>query len=160
MWQKLKLYHGTDALSATSIRRDGIDLSRAGTFRKDFGPGFYLTTNESQAKIWASVVTKDTSRVPSVIEFILDRNDFHDLKILIFTLEKCDPGYWEFVKHCRFEKPVNHRCMNETFYDMVVGPVARMPRDSNPYTEPGFDQFCAHTVKAVDLLNKRILGEI
>jgi hypothetical protein len=154
MWQKLKLYHGTDFASASSIFEFGVELSHSRTEDLDFGPGFYLTTNQKQAENWSGFVSRRRQTKPGLVTFELDRNDFHDLKSLVFTLEDCDPGYWAFVRHCRTETTVDHRCGNDLRYDMVIGPVAESWGKS-PRTKPGCDQFSFHTEKAVKLLNTR-----
>lgn len=159
-WQRLRLYHGTDAGSADAIAQHGVDLSRSRKTGLDFGPGFYLTTNLAQAKNWAGSVSKFRKKAPACVGFELDRTDFHKLKFLLFTLEDCDPGYWAFVSHCRFDAMIDHRCGNGEFYDIVVGPVAKTWRQGRRTTWPGHDQYSFHTNDAVSLLNTRWIGGV
>lgn len=141
-WQRLKLYHGTDAASATAIRTYGIKLSEARA-HTDFGPGFYMTSIGYQAKTWAMGAS------PDLVEIDVSRYDFHPFKVLHFTI--ADDSYWEFVKHCRMEDSPHHRCGNESRYDIVIGPVTRDWRDR--LIHQGYDQFSFHTDVAVDWLN-------
>src|SRR5437868_1542573 len=48
----LVLYHGTVAAHAASIQALGVNPLK-GRLGTDFGPGFYTTTVERQAKSWA-----------------------------------------------------------------------------------------------------------
>lgn len=159
-WGRLKLYHGTDADSLGSICRNGIDLSFSRKIDTDFGPGFYLTTSLIQAQKWAGIISKSRKKAPACVGFELDRADFHRLKILLFTLEDCDPGYWAFVLHCRFDAIVDHQCGNGGFYDIVIGPVAKSWRQGRLTTWPGHDQYSFHTTEAVELLSTRCIGGV
>ena len=48
----LVVYHGTDNAAASSIFKNGIELSLSQPFT-DFGAGFYTTTSLPQAQNWA-----------------------------------------------------------------------------------------------------------
>src|SRR5437764_15411568 len=46
------LWHGTTALHKADLEKNGIDLSKCAV-DTDFGRGFYTTTLERQARLWA-----------------------------------------------------------------------------------------------------------
>jgi RNA:NAD 2'-phosphotransferase (TPT1/KptA family) len=77
----LRLYHGTTEAAVESIRRDGVLLA-VGRRDLDFGRGFYLTTNDSQARDWAQKRAIETRSRPVVLEFAADRDKLASLEAL------------------------------------------------------------------------------
>lgn len=67
----MRLYHGTDLLSAKDICVNGIDLSKS---RKhiDFGRGFYLTDDYFTAKKWAKHKALQRNSDPAIINVDFD----------------------------------------------------------------------------------------
>ena len=63
----VKLFHGTDKVSAMSIVSNGADIFRSRP-DGDFGYGFYATTKREQAWDWAD----SKEGVPAVVSFYLD----------------------------------------------------------------------------------------
>lgn len=83
-----KIYHGT------SIYYEEPDLAEAADF-KDFGRGYYLTTNESQAAKWAIRYLKDNdlNDTAYVYEYEFDTDNTKNLKtleLLVYNKEWLD----------------------------------------------------------------------
>lgn len=72
-----KLYHGTN------MYFEEPDLAEAADF-KDFGRGYYLTTNQFQAERWAirDLIDNDKNDVAYVYEYEFDTDDTKNLRIL------------------------------------------------------------------------------
>ncbi len=120
----MTVYHGTDNISAASIR-SGINR---GAFRprSDFGAGFYLTTVPHQARQWANQRARRT-RVASaeLLEFEMSRNAIESLRHMAFTTDSTD--YYDFITYCRAGLPLHGPRRAQT-YDIVYGPVSLWPQ--------------------------------
>lgn len=104
----MKLYHGTNG------DFDEIDLKHSSRY-KDFGQGFYLTTNFMTAKRMAEKKFMVYGGEPLVQVFEYEQSP--DLKVR--TFEKPDYQWAEFI--------VNNRTRGNNFshdYDIVIGPIA------------------------------------
>src|SRR5271169_759255 len=66
------LYHGTADMYVASILQ-GVDLNWCQPLR-DFGKGFYTTTNQVQAELRARERAKQLGDIPAVIAFTVERN--------------------------------------------------------------------------------------
>lgn len=105
----MKLYHG----STVAVESPDVTHSRGSL---DFGPGFYLTSLESQARRWALRKASFENAPTGIIsEFELDLNEA-DFNVLRFETENAD--WVEFVCQCRRGEPVH------AGYDVVIGGVA------------------------------------
>lgn len=111
----MKLYHGSNVII------DQIDLSR-GRRGKDFGQGFYLSTDRHQAELMAErTVDREEFGEPTLMIYTFDEailSNPLDLNIRIFD------GYskeWaEFILLNRRNK--TYKQMHD--YDIVYGPIA------------------------------------
>jgi hypothetical protein len=104
----MRLYHGSSSVIAAP--------SAARSHRKlDFGPGFYLTSFEPQARRWAlrKALRVSGVGVVSVYEFQVGLDDFSTLRF-----DEANGDWVEFVCSCRRGESVW-----ET-YDAILGPVA------------------------------------
>lgn len=82
--QDIVLYHGTLDSFVASILQE-IDLNRCKHLR-DFGRGFYTTTNLRQAERWANALAAQTAAaLHAVIEFTEERNGLAGLDTLFFV---------------------------------------------------------------------------
>lgn len=95
-------YHGTIDVFSEKIM-DNIDISQSRYFT-DFGRGFYVTSNESQAREWALRKWKDNQArfsncEPSVVKVCVDTEGLKQCKGLIY-FEPSDK-WAEFVYNCR-----------------------------------------------------------
>jgi hypothetical protein len=152
----LVVFHGTDLASARALlsvfggRDHAIDL-RTCRPRTDFGPGFYATTVERQAKDWADrqVGRNPPGSTAAVVRFEIDRDELARCADIVFSNPAGDDAYWTFVRHCRLGmSPVHGRA---TPYDIVVGPVSlwsqrQLMRDC--------DQIGFHTERSLALLRR------
>ena len=113
------LYHGTiDVISS-------IEVSK-GRSNKDFGKGFYMAVEKSQAigmmnKKFNEAVRRTKSKDPSqfskhLYEIKLNKELFPSLKIKYFL--DADMEWLDFILLCRSSKEVPHD------YDLVVGATA------------------------------------
>lgn len=104
------LYHGSN------IDIEIIDLAKSKP-NKDFGKGFYLSENESQAQEMAVFKSMQLGGTPVVSKFEFDRNIMADssLKIKVFT--DYSEEWADFVLANRDGCPVER-------YDIVYGPIA------------------------------------
>lgn len=104
----MRLYHGSNIL----VEKPNLKYSRTS---RDFGLGFYLTTDYNQASTWAhkKVTTLECGK-PSVA--IFNYNESNNLKIKIF--EKPSLEWFDYVILNRTSKNYNDD------YDIVIGPIA------------------------------------
>lgn len=104
------LYHGSN------IDIEIIDLTKSKP-NKDFGKGFYLSENETQAQEMAVFKSMQLGGTPVVSKFEFDRNIMADssLKIKVFT--DYSEEWADFVLANRDGCPVER-------YDIVYGPIA------------------------------------
>lgn len=158
------LWHGCAALAKNSIEANGIDLSHCAV-DTDFGRGFYTTTLERQARLWAwdqfyrwrSSNPKGMGNRPVVLRFRVRRysrsprrtaldDGLDKLASLDFVRGDYDNAdYWSLVQHCRRSTPkaVNdHRRVPNGWYELVSGPVAAFWQQRVAMT--GSDQFSFH----------------
>jgi Protein of unknown function (DUF3990) len=152
----LKLYHGCDLSSAVLImnptlsHNHSIDLS-LGSSLADFGRGFYMTTNFSQAKNWANVrwLRNQQIGIATVLRFDVDRYLLTQLQTLCFVTENSNPDYWDLVKDCRQGMIISHALAGQYNYDMILGPVA-LPNQTLVIKD--CDQMSFHTSKGLAIL--------
>lgn len=104
------LYHGSN------IDIEIIDLAKSKP-NKDFGKGFYLSENETQAQEMAVFKSMQLGGTPVVSKFEFDRNVMagSDLKIKVFN--DYSEEWADFVLANRDGCPVER-------YDIVYGPIA------------------------------------
>jgi len=117
---RITLYHGTVQTSAQAILRNGIDVA-CGNPNADFGPGFYTTTNRTQAQERSMFLAAvRTHAKPALVQLTIDRFALRELRSLVFVGETVD--FWSFVATCRDSSIPNKV---RTDYDVVYGPVAK-----------------------------------
>lgn len=106
------LYHGTN----TDFQQIRLDMSRVG---KDFGFGFYLTTDKQVATRQAERKLLQYGTGAKVVQsYYLDENKLQGLKVLRF--EAYTEGWADFILLNRQNKE-RHSALN---YDVVIGPIA------------------------------------
>lgn len=113
------LYHGTIDLIAS------IDVTK-GRGNKDFGKGFYMAVEKSQAigmmnKKFNEAVRRTKSKDPNqfskhLYEIKLNKKMLPTLKIKYFF--EADTEWLDFILSCRSSKTIPHD------YDLVIGPTA------------------------------------
>lgn len=148
--QDIELYHGTLDTHVPSILRR-VNLARCKPLR-DFGRGFYTTTNRKKAEAWANDVALTGGGNPAVIEFVVSRNALAILDCLCFV--RGDSGavdYWSFVQYCRTTIR-DHNRRHQAWYDIVVGPVAGSWKRQTIIRDA--DQISFHTDTATGALDK------
>ena len=147
--QDLVLFHGTLDVHEAAVL-GGVNVA-AGSAFTDFGRGFYTTTLERQARLWALQLAQQTGRGPAVIRFIVSRKALAGLDCLWFVRGHYDAhDFWNFVNHCR--RGGAHLRGGGSWYDAVVGPVARKPASLRK-TLFSFDQVSFHTNRSAALLD-------
>jgi hypothetical protein len=127
-WQngELVVYHGTDNLSANTIRMSGINPAIPNT-RTDFGKGFYVTTSLHQAQQWANQRCRSKhGRNPEVLQYHLLRDAIEILTHLTFVVDTAD--YYDFTDYCRSGSPNHGPAPRAIPYDVVYGPVRLWPQ--------------------------------
>lgn len=158
-----KLYHGSN------VKFDEIDLRHGKSF-KDFGKGFYLTTNRKQAQRWAQKKGEKNRRA-YIYEYdvkAITNDSLHILELLSY-----DKKWLDFITKCRSEGM-------ETDYDLIYDRMADNQYNEIAQTIRGYventvtvekaiqtirwnkeaDQYCFKTEKALKLLcNQRITVE-
>ena len=83
----------------------------------DFGPGFYLTTDDEQALRWAKIVSfRRQSGQPTITVYETVVSKWEQLKIL--TFQTPDRSWLRYVVQCR-----KHIIFDQS-YDVIWGPVA------------------------------------
>ena len=120
--QDIELYHGTLDAHVSSILQ-GVDPTVCNHLR-DFGRGFYTTTNRQKAENWANdLALRTAGGTAAVIRFTVERNELALLDCLFFirgTPVAID--YWSFVQFCR-TTATDHNRAKTGWYDIVAGPV-------------------------------------
>lgn len=108
----MKLYHGTN------MAFDVIDFQKSKP-NKDFGKGFYLSSDYDQALNMAHIkVEQQQTGSPLVIEFEIDEEEMNNLHLLRF--DNYSEQWAEFILANRNNNtgtPVHD-------YDIVIGPIA------------------------------------
>ena len=109
----ITLYHGT----YLSIPEP---LAKVGRRNLDFGPGFYLTKIESQARDWAVIVAsrkgRETKAVVNVYHFDIESAEANKVRFKRF--DTYDIEWLNYVVDCRKGKDISFD------YDIVEGGVA------------------------------------
>jgi Protein of unknown function (DUF3990) len=156
------VFHGTDtaALTQFDVRAGsqlaGFEVSLAQCRPdSDFGRGFYVTTNEQQAREWANTrVRQSKSSVRPlrgvravVLVFKLDLTNLARLDALCFV--RPTDHYFAFVDECRLKQNLHNRKGSSKAYDIVYGPVRMWPQ--RLVIQDG-DQWGFHTEAAIAIL--------
>ena len=109
----ITLYHGT-YLSVPE------PLAKIGRKNLDFGPGFYLTQIESQAKDWATIIAsrkgRETKAVVNIYHFNIESAEADNVRIKRFDTYNIE--WLNYVVDCRKGKDLS------LDYDIVEGGVA------------------------------------
>lgn len=117
----MKLYHGSTVI--VEQPRMLTDLRAL-----DFGSGFYLTSNEEQARRWSKVVARRRRTTKSFLNIYELDDSYNDvLRTLLFSA--ADGEWLDFVVANRKEQ------IMFVPYDLVIGPVA------NDSTLPVIDDY-------------------
>lgn len=106
----MKLYHGSN------IRIEQIDLEKSKP-NKDFGKGFYLSENETQAMEMASFKSMQLGGEPVVTEFEFDDRVMNSTHLRIRIFNNYSEEWADFVFANREGNDVEQ-------YDIVYGPIA------------------------------------
>ena len=165
--KELKLYHGTDSYFET------VDLLHCKE-RKDFGYGFYLTTDYNQAKEWAIIVANDNNNSPYTNMYRVNTEELTGLRVHRFNT--ASKAWLKYIITNRYVI----KGKDEPDYDVVIGKVAdaraniiiadyirkygiNMCLSDNAIQdaliralkpERLHDQYCFKTDKSIRLLNK------
>lgn len=109
----ITLYHGT----YLSIPQP---LAKVGRKNLDFGPGFYLTNIESQAKNWAIIIASRKSREGKAVinKYHFDIESAQADNVRIKRFDTYDIEWLNYVVDCRRGKDISSN------YDIVEGGVA------------------------------------
>lgn len=157
-----KLYHGT------KVYFDEPDLKKARN-RKDFGKGFYLTTNLEQAMKWAvkRLPNNDNHCVAYVYEYEFDEDNTRELNVL--ELLEYNKEWLDFIT------PNRHEGEKEVVYDLIYDRMADSTGDELTanidlywqkeksaeevlrvikFRDTKFDQYCFKTQKALSYLKR------
>jgi hypothetical protein len=120
--QDIVLYHGTLDVHVASILQ-AVDPNVC-QYLRDFGRGFYTTTNRQQAERWANdLALRTAGGVPAMIRFTVERNELARLDFLFFVRgTPAASDFWSFVQYCR-TTAADHNRAQTGWYDIVVGPV-------------------------------------
>ncbi len=106
----MKLYHGSNmSVESPEIKKKLRAL--------DFGPGFYLTSSEEQAKKWAKSVTKRRNTGAPIVN-VYDFEMPIDSKFSILEFKEANGEWLDFVVANRKGMQIDYQ------YDIVIGPVA------------------------------------
>lgn len=150
--QPVRLYHGTIDPHARTISSSGVRIS-FGRVGADFGPGFYTTTIERQARSWAWQLAGHHRGTARIVYADVDREALTRLDCLAFVRGDFDADdFWSLVVHCRRGGTDHARLLaGKRRYDMVIGPVAAIWRQR--LLIAGADQISFHTSAAEAVLN-------
>lgn len=111
--EPMKLYHGTNC------DFDEISLQKSRP-NKDFGKGFYLSADYSQAKEMALHKSLQEEGNPIVLTYEFNEDNFKDTNIKVKSFDSYSLEWVEFILSNR----TNTSPVNIHDYDIVVGPIA------------------------------------
>jgi len=104
------LYHGSNIVISQ------IDLTKSKP-NKDFGQGFYLSDNESQAREMAAFKSMQLGGEPVVSKFEFDDTIMTDSSLKVIRFEEYSEAWADFVLK-------NRDGTTTEKYDIVYGPIA------------------------------------
>jgi hypothetical protein len=165
----LTAFHGTDSGSLAAYGSlvlyaplagfaINITLCRPNT---DFGRGFYLTTNDHQARQWANTRVRrlrsprGASLQAVVLSFSIDRDLLADADVLAFVVATTD--YWDLVHDCRLGFAPHGRPGTKKYYDIVYGPVSLWRQELMIHD---CDQISVHDQSLANRLSRPIVHQI
>jgi hypothetical protein len=155
--QHIVLYHGTLDVHVASILQ-GVNPSVC-QYLRDFGRGFYTTTNRQQAERWANDLALQTAGgVAAVIRFTVERNELAQLDSLFFV--RGTPAaidFWSFVQYSR-TAAADHNRAHTGWYDLVAGPVTGSWKKQT--VMPDGDQVSFHTAVAALVLDNSLKVQV
>lgn len=149
--QDIIVYHGTvDRFAAAIV--SGPILVSLGKPCTDFGPGFYTTTLQRQAQMWAAQISATRPGTsPAVIEITIKRLSLATLESIAFVRGDFDADdYWSLIHHCRKGALDHGRPSPASYYDIVYGPVAAFWNQRMIVSDA--DQISFHTASAERVL--------
>lgn len=156
-----KLYHGTDQ------EFNGFDFSFAKSF-KDFGKGFYLTTNFSQAQKWAQNRARTKSKTKTYIYSyginLIDESNWNILELLQY-----DQKWVDFITESRMTgKESEYDIIYDRIADNQFSEISEILRSYNnseinaetviekiKWNNDDADQYCFKNERALSLLKDR-----
>jgi hypothetical protein len=149
---RIRLFHGTNTPNSANIIDTGVDLSKCKPNR-DFGVGFYTTTNRQQAWLFAQKKAQQFGGQPSVVSISFDREVLANFLTIAFILGSLEAThFWSFVSHCR--RGALQRPASGSNYDVAYGPVTEIwVGPENSRLHEGYDQISFHNAVAVCALN-------
>lgn len=141
-------YHGTSSEYASTIRANGVDLSK-GNPGADFGRGFYLTTSREEALHSAGRLYDGPL---DAVEFNVPNSELANLSRLEFGA--ADSAWQDFTRFHKTFAPEDLLHGGQP-YDIVSGPLfRRFDRFGSPIPwENRLPQTSIHTPSAVDVFN-------
>ena len=110
--KELVLYHGTDCYFET------VDLLHCKE-RKDFGYGFYLTSDYHQAKDWAIIIARNNNSTPYSNMYRINQDDLGKLNVHGFNTAS---RAW--IKYIISNRYKIKKVEDVADYDVVIGKVA------------------------------------
>lgn len=147
--KNITLFHGSD------IRIEEPDLSRS-AWGRDFGMGFYLTSDKQQARAWARRKANSalsTTHTPYVNEYHL--SDFEGLRVKEF--KGANKSWIDFILKNR-KSNIAH-----TEYDVIIGKVAddNTRRMISKYEKGEFAELAKYKgVSEKDILIEKLRPEV
>jgi len=144
------------AAHAANIKAFGANPLQ-GRAETDFGPGFYTTTVERQAKSWAwltaaaGTVSGPGGTTGAVVRLEVDRDALGRLDSIGFIRGDYDAeDFWSLVFHCRGGGLGHARSPAARYYDVAYGPVASFWMQRNAMN--GADQISFHSSACTPIL--------
>lgn len=144
----INFYHGTSLAAAQAIAANGIDLSKSSPYT-DFGRGFYVTTNLTQAVEWA--FKQHWKDHPTIVDYSIPIGDLSPGGLCGQVFPSATSAYLNFVRSERTNQPP----IGGGGYDFVEGPLLLNPTDflAGKAAITGGQQDSIHTAAAVWIFN-------
>lgn len=153
-----KLYHGTDK------EFDTFDLSKAKKF-KDFGKGFYLTTDFSQAQKWAQRKGYNNSKA---YIYCYEVKKTNDTTIKVLELLQYNQRWLDFICQSRIDgKESDYDIIYDRIADNQYSEISNLLHDYREkkkscdevidmikWTNTKADQYCFKSIKSLSLLER------
>lgn len=167
---ELIFFHGTTKDQMDSFINLGIKIVQLGDKKKDFGQGFYLTTQYWQSKIFAEKLAVASGEEPLIIACVIPLGALRSLKEKSLIIDDFNKEWLNFIIRGRFHRdtdPLQNdfhwiygRCGDgitwriekeyKQGFDQKLLLDHIKPNEHNPYYE--FDQLWLGTYEAISLI--------
>lgn len=105
---ELLFFHGTTTRHMASFKKYGIKIVQLKkNTKKDFGQGFYLTTNYWQAKAWGEKISVRNDEQPLVLACVIPLGALRATRSKSLIIDAYDEEWLKYITRGRFHREEN-----------------------------------------------------